>query len=731
MVFLGASAFAFGAWRWVEAEEIEEARSNFERASVATIERLETRLQTYTQVLRAASGFQAAASGVTRKGWNEFIGKLDIPGLYPGIQAIFYSPRVAADDLPRFIAGRRVEGIASYRVLPPGARPYYQLVGYIHPETPLNLLALGYDMATQPIPRQAMDRARDLGITVMSGKTALVQEGATGQPGFLLFQPLYRGEGTPSPEQRGERHVGFVVADFRMWDFMLANSATEDNSMFELKVRDTGMPSRPESVMFDSNSGFERVSSLFTYEELLLFGGHAWHMTFNSTPRFETGIDHSRSNLILKGGIVTALLLSLLTWLLADSRANVLRRAEAMTADLRASEERFRRLSELSSDWFWEQDSEFRFIDLPRNQPVKGGLHAEQVLGLHRWDLPIRLSPREWAAHRALLDAHQPFRDFEYQVQGEGGPDDMRWLSISGEPKFDCKGRFTGYSGVGKNITERRKAEEELKRHRTHLQELVAEQTADLLSAKRAAERANQAKSEFLTNMSHELRTPMHSILSFARIGSDKAGTSSPEKISGYFERIRLSGDRLLALLNDLLDLSKLEAGKMMLDKRPQDLQGILLEVAAEFDAILENKRVRLILEPIGDGTTALVDAPRIAQVMRNLLSNAIKYTTAGRTIRIGIEQSEMRAWRRATDTSLAPALRLTVADEGIGIPEGELETVFDKFIQSSLTRTGAGGTGLGLAISREIVIAHRGSIRAYNNAQGGATFEVLLPRGL
>jgi signal transduction histidine kinase len=115
--------------------------------------------------------------------------------------------------------------------------------------------------------------------------------------------------------------------------------------------------------------------------------------------------------------------------------------------------------------------------------------------------------------------------------------------------------------------------------------------------------------------------------------------------------------------------------------------------------------------------------------VLHNLLGNAIKFTPEGRHIVVEIAADQVPAGRRASDAGrLLPALRLTVADEGIGIPPGELETVFEKFAQSSLTGTGAGGTGLGLAICREIVRAHRGIIRARNRPQGGAAFDVLLP---
>ncbi|MBI3522920.1 MAG: CHASE domain-containing protein [Betaproteobacteria bacterium] len=729
LVFLFAGSVTVLAWRWLAAGEVIEARRDFEHTADAAISLLESRLRAYDETLRAAGAFHRAAGGMTRKKWNTFVDKLDLPQVYPGIQALAYSSRVAADDLPQFIASHRAEGQANYTAFPHGARPYYQLVEYVFPETPLNLRALGYDMATHALRRAAMDAARDQARTAMSGKIRLIQDDRSGQTGFLMFHPLYRGDSDPPPEQRRERLTGFVVAAFRVRDFMLASFAEELPSEFSVRIFDAAMPLGNESLMFDSDSKLDRNNRLFHYESVFSFGGHAWQLSFDSTPVLENRIDHGRSRLALQSGLLITLLLTALAWTLSGSRELALRRAREMTVDLRAGEERFRRLSELSSDWFWEQDSEFRFVELPRNQSNKGGLDTQRVLGLHRWDLPIRLSPEQWAAHRAVLEAHLPFRDFEYQIQGEDGPDDLRWISISGEPLFDGEGRFTGYSGVGKNITERRHAGEELKQHRNNLQELVGEQTADLLRAKRAAESANQAKSEFLANMSHELRTPMHAILSFARIGIDKTATASPEKISGYFSRILMSGERLLVLINGLLDLSKLEAGKMAIDRKPVDLAEIVREALSEFEALSASKFLHVVFEPPAGDTYASMDALRISQVVRNLLSNAIKFSPPESRIRIMIDSGELHNGRRAQDQGVVPAIRLRVVDAGVGIPKDELLTVFDKFTQSGATRTGAGGTGLGLAICKEIVTTHRGSIRAYNNARGGATFEVLLPR--
>ncbi len=124
---------------------------------------------------------------------------------------------------------------------------------------------------------------------------------------------------------------------------------------------------------------------------------------------------------------------------------------------LQESEERFRRLTELSSDWIWEQDEELRFTSLS-DGITKGGVRAASLVGKHRWDMPIDWAPGQLEQHRATLEAHQPFHDFEYRVLGEGGPQDWHWFSISGEPQFDAAGRFRGYRGVGKDITERKRA---------------------------------------------------------------------------------------------------------------------------------------------------------------------------------------------------------------------------------------------------------------------------------
>jgi signal transduction histidine kinase len=248
---------------------------------------------------------------------------------------------------------------------------------------------------------------------------------------------------------------------------------------------------------------------------------------------------------------------------------------------------------------------------------------------------------------------------------------------------------------------------------------------ANLLRAKLAADHANHSKTEFLANMSHELRTPMHAILSFASMGTEKVGVAAEDKLLRYFSRIEESGKRLLLMLNDLLDLSKLEAGKMIFLMEQGDLLQTVSNVVSEFQAFAAQNNIAINVESHSVSSKAWFDADRILQVVSNLISNAIKFSPGNSVVKILFSDDLLTL----DDGRQVDALRLTVSDEGIGIPKDELESVFDKFVQSSETNTGAGGTGLGLAICKQIIELHKGNIFAENNQDVGTSFHMILPR--
>jgi PAS domain S-box-containing protein len=245
----------------------------------------------------------------------------------------------------------------------------------------------------------------------------------------------------------------------------------------------------------------------------------------------------------------------------------------------------------------------------------------------------------------------------------------------------------------------------------------LQEKVEEVRTLAKEAEDANQAKSEFLANMSHELRTPLHGILSFSEFGIRRHETASPEKHLEYFQMIRQSGQTLLELLNDLLDLAKMEARKMQFEFKAEHLGKIVMWVSDEFQSQVFERNLVIRCEVDADDSPVMMDANRIKQVIRNLLSNAVKFSPKGGVIQLRVLKGEGR-------------MRVIIQDEGPGIPEDELEVVFDKFVQSSKTKSGAGGTGLGLSICREIMTAHGGRIWASNNPEGGTSLAFEIPTG-
>ena len=270
---------------------------------------------------------------------------------------------------------------------------------------------------------------------------------------------------------------------------------------------------------------------------------------------------------------------------------------------------------------------------------------------------------------------------------------------------------------IFKNVTHLKEKEDLLLEAKDMLEEEVKARTAQLEHAKNVAEAANLSKSEFLANMSHELRTPMHSILSFARFGLEKVANDdlNKDKLNKYLSRIEQSGERLLSLLNNLLDLSKLDVGKFPFNPQKHNLINIIKTSIDDVSGTALERNIMIRLLETGQDIVLDCDEEQINQIMRNLFGNALKFSEPFSEIDIQL----------SVQNNIA---EVAVVDRGIGIPECELEKVFAKFEQSSKTNSGAGGTGLGLAICREFVSLHQGTISAHSNEYGGATILVRLP---
>jgi len=248
----------------------------------------------------------------------------------------------------------------------------------------------------------------------------------------------------------------------------------------------------------------------------------------------------------------------------------------------------------------------------------------------------------------------------------------------------------------------------------------------DVTTMKKAlqtAQLANEAKSEFLANMSHELRTPMHSILSVARLGLKRVNSSPRDKLESYFEMIITSGDQLLELLSDLLDLSTLESSRACYNLREYDLAKDLEKVVDEFKVMMAEQQIFLDYESLVEFAPARYDKTKIYQVLRNLLANAMKFTTPGTDVKVVLTEDYM-----VINGTRQVAWKVMVIDQGVGLEKDELQSVFGKFVKGRKTSRGAGGIGLGLSICKRIIEDHQGTIWAEQNEYGGTTFCFLLP---
>jgi len=376
---------------------------------------------------------------------------------------------------------------------------------------------------------------------------------------------------------------------------------------------------------------------------------------------------------------------------------DVTRQRQAEAA-LRASEQRFRDVVRAADEVIWELTPDQRFAFVSENCANVLGAPAEVFVANDPLDL-IAVGARARAMRRLAVQCRptRPFKDVELPLSL---PDGRRlWASVSGLPSFHTDGRLKSFRGVARDVTSRRQAAERLQ------------------AATKAAEGANRAKSEFLANVSHELRTPLNAVIGFSEIMLSEMLGPLAGAYKDYAKDINTSGKHLLDLINDVLDLSKAEAGRL-------DLIEEMLEIDEVVEASLRFVReradqlgVRLETRLPERLPRLLADERKVKQILINLLSNAVKFTESGGTV--GVE------------AALAPegGLALTVADTGIGMTVEQIPVALATFgqVDSSLSRRYE-GTGLGLPLVKALIERHGGTLDIESQPAVGTRVTVTFP---
>ena len=402
-------------------------------------------------------------------------------------------------------------------------------------------------------------------------------------------------------------------------------------------------------------------------------------------------------------------------------RRQLLRTLES-EATLRHKEAYLRAIFDNTPFLIWLKDPDGRFLEVNSVFATAcGRLSAAEVVGRTDFDFfPAELAERYRTDDREVLTSRK--RKMIEEEIGTGG--ERSWLETYKTPVIDNRGNLLGTTGFARDITGRKRAEEEIRRYRDHLESLVAERTAALtLSNRRLAEArdradaANRAKSTFLANMSHEIRTPMNAILGFAQLMRRSASLAPADREN--LEIIHRSGRNLLTLINDVLEMSKIEAGRIEFSPQTFDLAELLADLQRMFALPAEAKGLGWTLVTAADLPRHVVtDGGKLRQILINLLGNAVKFTESGAVVlRVGCVSGEPGL----------PRLIFEVEDSGPGIAGADTARVFEAFHQSE-SGLDKGGTGLGLAISSRHAQVMGGEITLESELGKGSRFRLTLP---
>lgn len=600
---------------------------------------------------------------------------------------------ISPPQIDAHIAQIRSQGFPAYTVSPEGSREQYSSIIYLEPFDDRNQRAFGYDMFSEPIRRQAMERARDTGEATLSGKVTLVQEtDVDRQAGMLIYLPVYQHNARlTSVEDRHAALVGYVYTPIRVSSFMqtITSSQTEGIAVGLFDVSRTDQMNTKNQLFSAQTSDY---ISDFVRTKTVTIANRDLTFHLSSLPAYDADASESLPTFVLYGGLTLSALLTLLTFLLSSSRIRALKLAQVMTNDLRqernlaiTNERKLQAILKSIGDGVFVVDPQGIIILFNKAAEVISGFQNDDAIGKHYKEV------------------------FDFRSEKNDTPiSDFIAVTLSGK-----KAQMTSYTQLN---------------HRDGTSVPIAHSAATVMNTDGNIDGAvivlhdmtrerelERTKDEFLSIASHELRTPMGAVRANVAMMLDGDFGPVNKGLTEPLKDVHASAIRLVELINDLLSVARVEAGRMKFTLRQINADSILKSIVDDLRPLANEKGLTLSLT--NHAAPIQADPDKLRQVLTNLIGNALKFTEhGGITLSTGL-QNDM--------------LEISVTDTGIGIAPTEQQKLFGKFSQIGTQESGKpAGTGLGLYISQQIMHKMGGKLWLKASGPGkGTTFSLTVPR--
>lgn len=687
VLLVAVQALTALSWRQANAAIAGRAEREFLAQYSEAQSELKSRIALYANVLRGVRGLYSTTGEVTPDRFNQYLDSLNLQETYPGFRAITYIQRVPASQKADYVARlRELHGGQNVDIIPDGDRSEYLPITYGQAGS-----NYGYDLATSPERSEALFRARKTGEPAVSGTFALVSAPASSSSqnqAFFITIPLY-GQTVPKTEvERESQNTGYVNAVFD-YATLLGNvfgdvEPTISFSLFDGPINDSRAVYHAGKDSVDAGGGLQHSQTIDVY-------GRQWRLAAEADADFgASDSDQLLPVAILASGTGLSLLILMFFMFQIRGRLAAVRLAERMTSDL--EQERDQAIAErnkddaiLSSiaDGVIAIDAEGKIIlfnrgahEITRSDDAVGRSYGEVLTfrssktGRSKTGFISRALAGKVGAIQSVVFTRAD--GVEVPVVGSAGP----IVSSSGET--------SGAIIVLRDVTKEREID--------------------------------HAKDEFMSLASHQLRTPATAVKQFLGMIREGYVGGLTKDQADMINDAYLSNERQLSIIADMLQVARVDAGRMVLRKTTVDLVALVKEVVDEQTPIIAGRR-QTITVAWAKRVVASVDRSRLRMVLENLVSNASKYTSAGGTITASV----------ATADNM---VQIEIADTGVGIKDDDIHRLFGKFsrITNELS-TLVGGSGLGLYLAKRIIDLHGGSIEVRSTPGKGTTFIVLLPK--